>query len=158
MDNQEPSRRDLANWTIKNMPVEVRQEVIACAARAGLSVAQWLVHAVRTQAQLEAGHSLVPLAPSPPPPPARLTPEAPEAPSLSHMSELLRETRASFQAAGVPLPPKVAAAAGALSLTMLNEARQTSRARARAVKAPKPERPTEIGNGQTLSLEHNPEV
>jgi hypothetical protein len=159
MDNHESSPASVANWTIKNMSVEVRLEAIACAARAGLSVAQWLAHAVRTQAQLEAGPVAPSIAAVPRRGPVVVAAEpASDAPPLSHMSKLLRETRASFQAAGAPLPVAIAAAAAALSLTMLREAKQSSRARSRAAKPPKTEGPTEIGNGQTLSLEHSPEV
>jgi hypothetical protein len=153
MDNEEIPRVALANWTIKNMPTEVRLEAVACAARAGLSVAQWLAHAVRTQAQLEAG----PVAPAP----RRVSPiaiaaEAPDMPPISHMSEFLRETRATFQAAGMALPATVAKAAEALSTNLLRVARRASQTRARAARPAKTGRPTELENGQTLSLEHDP--
>lgn len=145
----------LAHWTIKNMPVETRQEAVACAARAGLSVAQWMVHAVRTQAQLDAG---------PPPPlvprkaPIALAPDPADGPALPHLTELLRETRAAFQAASLPLPAKIANAALSLSMSAVREAKQSSRSRARARKAPASDAATDLANGKTLSLEHNPEV
>jgi hypothetical protein len=160
MDNEAQSHIALASWTIKNMPVEVRQEAVHSAARAGLSVAQWLAHAVRTQSQLDSGMALTPPAPAAlPAPPATAAPVL-ETPALSHMTELLRETRNAFVAAGLKMPEKIAAMAGTLTVTVMAEAKQSSKARAKAARGAKEAPPALEGpaNGATLMLEHTPEA
>ena len=158
MANQETSSERLASWTIKNMPVEARLEAVALAARAGLAMAQWQVHAIRVMAQLEAAPEPAPVGIVARRAGPIVVPEAAPAMSVPHAAELLRETRAAFQAAGLPMPAKLATAAAALSMTAMREAKLSSQARARAAKPGKTRGPTEMENGQTLSLEHNPEV
>ena len=48
---------DKASWTIKSVPVETRKLAVACASRAGETMAEWLVKAVRNQADIEAANA-----------------------------------------------------------------------------------------------------
>ncbi len=66
MADQENPDGDKASWTIKSVPVETRKLAVACAARQGVTMSEWLARAVRNQANLEAGDRILP----PPPRPA----------------------------------------------------------------------------------------
>ena len=53
MAEQANLEEDKASWTIKSVPVETRKLAVACAAKQGQTMAEWLAKAVRTQANLE---------------------------------------------------------------------------------------------------------
>lgn len=47
-----------APWTIKAMDIETRRMATTCAQKQGLTVAEWLDRAVRTQAQVDEGNRI----------------------------------------------------------------------------------------------------
>jgi hypothetical protein len=49
-----------SSFSIKAFPVEARKLALACAARAGLTMAEWMDRAVHSQARLEAGENVLP--------------------------------------------------------------------------------------------------
>ena len=64
MAEQANLEEDKASWTIKSVPVETRKLAVACAAKQGQTMAEWLAKAVRTQANLEEGERVLPPAAS----------------------------------------------------------------------------------------------
>ncbi|MDA8249432.1 MAG: hypothetical protein M0Z28_09645 [Rhodospirillales bacterium] len=91
---QDNPEADRANWTIKAVDVPTRKTAVDCAGRAGLSVAQWLERAVRTQANVDEGNAVIP-------PDER--PTAPANHPMPKMDDILHAISV-LAAAGVPVP------------------------------------------------------
>ena len=83
-------------WTIKSMPNEVRNMVVAAARDEGLTVSQWLERVIRERV---AGGRPAPVA-SPPP-----------AASLGELAQLMQAARGLAEAANVPVPEPLARSA-----------------------------------------------
>lgn len=88
-----------AAWTIKSMPVEERKLAVACAARAGLNMAEWMVRAVRNQARIDAGDQVLPPG-TPAPRPAAARSPAP----LGDLVAVVQALGAIAESSGVPVP------------------------------------------------------
>ena len=134
-----------ASWTIKAVPVDVRKRAVACAAKQGQTMAEWLARAVATQANLEAGDRILPplvpgldAAPRHLPPgdrfamPAESLPAPREHPAaaaapvvggMAELAELMRVTVEVGRAGGVAVPKTVARQAFALVGEQLRAAR-----------------------------------
>ncbi len=122
MADEENLAGEKAAWTIKSVPVETRKLAIASAAKAGLSMGEWIVAAVRNQANLESGERILP--PSPPHgrnTPAQFVPTPPV--DMLALAELMRATQLFAQGAGVPIPKSTARHAVAWTTTALRAAR-----------------------------------
>lgn len=88
-----------APWTIKSVSVATREAVTKAARRENLTVGQWLERRV---AEWEAEGSPVPVS-SP-------TPAGP-APNLGELAQAWQAARSLADAAGIPVPPRLARAA-----------------------------------------------
>ena len=89
-----------APWTIKGMPVEVREKAVRYARMEGVSVAEWMTRAVETQANRQDGNDVIaPAAPS-----ERAAADA----QLAMMAIGAANALAAMQTAGLPVT-KVAA-------------------------------------------------
>lgn len=134
---------DKASWTIKSVPVETRKLAVACAAKAGENMAEWLARAVRNQAKLEAGERVIP--PSRPVTNGAMVPVPFAMPvDLGELAELMTAAQAVAEAAGVPIPKATARHALALTTAQLRAARGLP---------PKRSRQTGAENGQTIAGE-----
>ena len=131
---------DKASWTIKSVPVETRKLAVACASRAGETMAEWLVKAVRNQANLEAGERVLPPARSAASLPARPAYALPP-PDLGELAGLMDAARTIAAAADVPIPKATARHALALMQAQLRAARGLP---------PLARRQTRPKNGQTI--------
>lgn len=58
--DQANNGEDRAPWTIKSVHVETRKLAVACAAREGLTIGQWLERATRGQAETDKGNAVLP--------------------------------------------------------------------------------------------------
>ena len=97
---------DNAPWTIKAVPVHVREKAVRYARMDGLTVAEWLARAVETEANRQDGNQIIPPDRLPTPPSIDL---ATIAAALSAMAQA--------QAAGLP----VAKAAARETVAMIRE-------------------------------------
>jgi len=140
MVEQANLEEDKASWTIKSVPVETRKLAVACAAKQGQTMAEWLAKAVRTQANLEAGERVLPPAPRPGDALAAWAP-VPSVIGLGGLADLMQAAREIAEAAGVPIPKATARHALALTTAQLRAARGLP---------PKQTRPR---NGQTIDDE-----
>lgn len=148
MANMENPDGDKASWTIKSVPIETRKLAIACATKQDMTMAEWLVRAVRNQANLEAGERVLP-----PPAPRQTGNGLPAVqaslPALPHvdlgeLADLMQAAQAVADAAGVPVPKSTARHALALTTAQLRAARGLP---------PKARRQTGPENGQTIEGE-----
>ncbi len=122
MADEENLGGEKAAWTIKSVPVETRKLAIASAAKAGLSMGEWVVAAVRNQANLESGERILPPSSSHSrniPAPAASGPPV----DMLALAELMRATQSFAQGAGVPIPKATARHAVAWTTTALRAAR-----------------------------------
>jgi len=112
-----------APWTIKAVPVHVREKAVRYARMDGVTVAEWLARAVETEANRQDGNQIIP--------PARATLPTPPALDLGTVAAAL-SAMAQAQAAGLP----VSKAAGRETVALIREhvrvgrglpARQTTR-------------------------------
>lgn len=62
MSDQANIIEDRAPWTIKSVHVETRKLAVACAAKEGLTIGQWLERATRGQAETDKGNAILPAA------------------------------------------------------------------------------------------------
>ena len=81
MADQDPA----APWTIKAVPVQVREKAVRYARMEGCTMAEWLTKAVETQADRQDGNQVIP-------------PGKPEAPPLPSSSVDLKDAAAALQA------------------------------------------------------------
>jgi hypothetical protein len=129
---------DKTAWTIKSVPVATRKLAVACAIKRDVTMGEWLVPAVRNQANLEAGELVIP----PPNPTQSLpSPSGSVTTDLSSLAELMRAAQALAEAAGVSVPKATARHALALTSAQLRQARGLP---------PKRIRQTDRENGQTI--------
>lgn len=105
-----------APWTVKGMDVETRQLITRCAAKRGLSVAEWVANAASNQARIEAGDAVFP-------------PGQTERPNGQTRADLdrLAEQLAALAAAGVPVRPADAARVTLALVRHLPAARRANR-------------------------------
>lgn len=141
MANEENPDGDKASWTVKSVSVETRKLAVACAAKQGQTMAEWLARAVRNQANLEAGERVMP-------PAARRAgvdlvhvPGPALAMDLGELADLMQATQAVAEAAGVPIAKATARHALALVTAQLRAARGLP---------PKRQRQTSPETGQTI--------
>lgn len=136
-----------AAWTIKSVDVEVRKLAVACALKTGETMAQWIARAVRNQAGLETGTSVMPPA-APPASRALAVASRAAAPmpviDMAGLSSLLATVQALAAASGTPIPRGTTRHALALVRDQLRAARGLPVSPVRSPKAK---------SGQTLSEE-----
>lgn len=140
----EENHDDKAAWTIKSVPVEVRKLAVACAAKQGETMAEWLTRAVRNQANLEAGERVLPPARTASGLPAvrsTSTPDTGLPVDMTELADLMQAALAVSQAADVPMPKTTARHALMLVTAQLRSARGLP---------PKRLRQTQPENGQTI--------
>jgi hypothetical protein len=131
MADQESS----APWTIKAVPVAVREKAVRYARMDGCTMAEWLTKAVETQANRQDGNQVIP-------------PDKPGETALPVLSVGLGEAAAALQSLAT------AASAGLpVSKTAARETVALIRAHIRVGRG-LPPRQTRRQNGQTLHLEH----
>jgi hypothetical protein len=133
--NQEVERTP---FMVKGMRVDTRKIAVACAMKAGETMAVWLDRAIRTQANMEAGERIFPPEENPPVPVrvARLL-----AAELGELADFMQAAQAIAGAAAVPIPKATARHAFALLTAHLRAARGL------------PPRKTTARNGKTITVE-----
>ena len=119
-----------APWTVKAMPVHIREKAVKYARMDGVTVAEWLTRAVETQANRQDGNQIIPPG----------VPQAP-APSALDLGTVAVALQAMAAAAGAGLPVAKAAAREAVAVMRL----QMRFARGL------PARQTRLKIGQTMS-------
>jgi hypothetical protein len=147
MKNEANPEADKAAWTIKSVPVETRKLAVACATKAGLTMAEWLTLAVRDRANREAGNRVLPPLAAPGAGRALAPLAAPAGPlvptiDMAGLTGLLGTVQAMATAADVPVPRATARHGLALATAQLRAARGLSE------KAPRQTRPK---SGQTIN-------
>ena len=110
-----PDELEGAPMSIEAMPVATRRKIAACAAKQGLTAAEWLVRAVDNQANLEAGNKVIL--------PGQDKPDTPTpAPiSVAELASLL--TAVAAVGTATALPPGIVREAYAAARLRLREAR-----------------------------------
>lgn len=88
---------DTAPWTIKSVPIEIRQKAVKAANAQGQTMAQWLADAVNRLADQQANNAIIP--PSKPPAPMPL-PEI----DLAGLGSALQAVTAAYQASCTVMP------------------------------------------------------
>src|SRR3954468_22733323 len=132
MADQDPA----APWTIKAVPVQVREKAVRYARMEGCTMAEWLTKAVETQADRQDGNQvLLPGKPEPTPLPS---------PTVD-LKDAAAALQALAQAASAGLPVSKVAAREAVSLIRTHI----------RVGQGLPSRQTRPRNGQTMRLEHD---
>jgi hypothetical protein len=131
MADQDPA----APWTIKAVPVAVREKAVRYARMDGCTMAEWLTKAVETQANRQEGNQVIP-------------PDKPEQTPLVVPSVGLGEAAAALQSLA-----QAAAAGLPVTKTAARETVALIRAHIRVGRG-LPPRQTRRQNGQTLHLEH----
>lgn len=111
-----------APWTIKSMSVEARKLAVACAGKRGQTMASWLETAVRNQAAIEAGDRVT-LPDERRPAPSPRSAGLPDTDAMANLAHTMQAVQAVAEAAGLPLPKRVARHAFALLETNLRAAR-----------------------------------
>jgi hypothetical protein len=129
---------DTAPWTIKAVPVEIRQKAVKAAHAQDQTMAQWLVDAVNLLADRQAGNQVIP--PGKPAPDVRANLSGIDLPGLAAMVEAT--THAAIAAGSAP--PK----------SLSRDAAATTRAYMRAARGLPPKQTTPQ-NRQTLLLEED---
>lgn len=102
MADEENLGGEKAASTITSVPIETRKLAIASAAKAGLSMGEWMVAAVRNQANLESGERILPPSSSHSrniPAPAASGPPV----DMLALAELMRATQSLARGAGVAI-------------------------------------------------------
>jgi hypothetical protein len=135
---------DLANWTIKAVPVGTRLKAVRCAQAADQTVGEWIAEAVERMAHQQANMVLPPAEP-----PGRDAPAPSPWIDLPGLAAALQATAALAAAAGMPPPRGLAREASATLRQYMRAARglpdrQTNAARRQTVRLlesdPQPER------------------
>lgn len=148
MENEANPETDKAAWTIKSVPVETRKLAVACATKAGQTMAEWIASAVQDRANREAGNRIIPPLAVPGAGRALVPIAGPAAPlvpvDMAGLAGMLGAVQAMATAAEVPIPKATARHAVALVTAQLRAARGLPE------KAPRQTRPK---NGQTVNGE-----
>jgi hypothetical protein len=97
---------DSAPWQIKAMPVHVREKAVRYAKMAGLTMAEWMVLAVETQANLQDGNRVIPAS----------KPEQPRQSSGLDLGDVAAALQAMAAAQVAGLPVSKAAVRGVVAL------------------------------------------
>jgi hypothetical protein len=111
------------SWTIKSMLVETRLLAIACAAKRGETMGQWIDRAIKRQADIEAGDRIEPARFEPSLPAVKPAPETGNPISMTELRQAMEAAAAVSTASGVQVPKTTARHAYALLTQRLREGR-----------------------------------
>src|SRR4051794_14418354 len=123
MENEANQDTDKAAWTIKSVPVETRKLAVACATKAGLTMAEWLALAVEDRANREAGNRVIPPKATDPGKATMAPAPALQAEDMASLAGMLGAVQGMAAAADVRIPKATARHAVALVTAQLRAAR-----------------------------------